>query len=380
MSRRSERRPTSLTRPTPTARQAIAHLAWCGLTASACSGHPAPLTATFTQPAPSEAPAPAPSGASRGAVPEPLATTDMRDAPADLFAPSTDLGDRVLWVWVTKAEADALARNPEALLQRRPQAPSKPYGVSDRVAFDDQARADAWSSVLASRAFASRRAAWPNLAGAVLVRAPGAFVPIRVTLRSETLVLDHESRAVKRIDGAPLSSDEAHARVQDLGLLHVRYRPHAAYLLVNPRVIAKLEVGTPEVRAAFRREVRAMERYVETLASADSFEVLGLQAVLRAATVEPTSGFDGEARLEALRALADFEVPSWSRELSTKEGWALGPSAPAALPICRREFHPGRKLSADEWCGTGATPHYSCSAGCEEAGSERCLPAPVAWR
>jgi hypothetical protein len=215
----------------------------------------------------------------------------------------------------------------------------------------------------------------PSLMGAVLQREEGAFVPVRVTLSPGSLVLDLDARAAETLEGAGVTLEElTSGRADEIGVFALSAGAMRGYQLVQAAQIDRLEIGTPEVLAAFDREIELLDVLVRELDAAGPLDAPRLLVALRTATVEPDAGWDAKDRLEALRALRAHvqQTWTWERDRSPRTPIAKGETPPPVNP-CRKLFHAGRKLAPDEWCGTGALAFHYCSDGCSMVEGE-CIP------
>lgn len=345
-----------------------------------CAGRPSPDDARpvlGAEIAPVRTPAPEPSTselASNASADAPTVATTQVETDAGLGS-YRDVSSGEVWAYVREDEAKRLARDDASLLAAPSYGRPGAFTVYDARDDDERTRSDAFKTLVYHQGFARQRLVWPDLAGGVLQRAEGAFVAVRITLAEDTLVVDLDQRDVRDLRGAPVSIDVATASPERVGLVHFRAGALRAYALVNARVVRRLEVGGEAVRAAFDDQLARLRRAVQRLDAADPFATVKLLESLRAAFAEVPPGnlMRIEDRLVALERLRAFAVEPWSRAVSAAP-FRLGVATSPRIAACRKLFHAGRKLAADEWCGTGAMPYHYCSSGCEMSAGGGCHP------
>jgi hypothetical protein len=296
------------------------------------------------------------------------------EAPTPELPEWNDLSTRVVWVWVTDREAKQLRSATSLLVSAMPER--APYSLRLAASVRERLRAaDELTPLERSPSFARRQTAAPNLMGAVLLRKEDAFVPVRVTLEPGSLVVDLEARTTRTLEGDPVPLDEVRGRANQIALFAVRSGAMRGYQLVRADRVTRLEIGTPEVLAAFDREITLLEAFAQELETFNPVEVPLALERLRRAAVEPRAGWDATERLAALRTLRAHATFSWSWERGADAKpfvLAAGEIGGTANP-CRKLFKPGRMLEPGEWCGTGALSYHYCSEGCSMV-EAACLP------
>ncbi len=289
--------------------------------------------------------------------------------------PFTDLSQRAVYAWVRDGEARALSPSGAPLL-RKPQYGKAPdFNVLDERDDRELRLSDAWTKLVFRAGFAQQRLVWPSLAGAVLQRDQGAFVPVRIELLPTTVIVDLEQRRALSLDGALVPEEEVRAHPERIGLIFFRVGHLRAYSLVNESAVAQLEVGSERVAAVFEQELAALSALAKAEAESPD-EALAHIEITRLAFAEAAPALLDE-RIKALTALSQHEAEAWERGAPGRP-FALGQAVRPRQTACIKQHFPGRKLAPDEWCGTGAMAHDYCSPGCQLSDG-RCHPLAKSW-